>query len=101
MDLKLQGNKALTTGASKGIGAVIGRRPAEEACDLIIAARAAADLENEATRLRTDTGRRVEVEAVDHSDGDQVIALAQRHGDIDILINNAGALPGGHVLDID
>jgi NAD(P)-dependent dehydrogenase (short-subunit alcohol dehydrogenase family) len=49
MELKLQGNKALITGASKGIGAVI----------------------------------------------------AQHHGDVDILINNAGALPGGHVLDID
>jgi NAD(P)-dependent dehydrogenase (short-subunit alcohol dehydrogenase family) len=30
MDLKLQGNKALITGASKGIGAVIARRLAEE-----------------------------------------------------------------------
>jgi 3-oxoacyl-[acyl-carrier protein] reductase len=99
MDLKLQGNKALITGASKGIGAAIGERLAKEGCDLVIAARTAADLENEATRLRTDTGRRVEVEAVDLSDGDQVIALA--HGDVDILINNAGALPGGHVLDID
>jgi len=29
MDLKLQGNKALITGASKGIGAVIARRLAE------------------------------------------------------------------------
>ena len=43
----------------------------------------------------------MEVEVVDLSDGDQVIALAQRHGDVDILINNTGALPGGHVLDID
>ena len=51
--------------------------------------------------MRTDTGRRVEIEAVDLSDGDQVIELARRHGDVDILINNAGALPGGHVLDID
>jgi NADP-dependent 3-hydroxy acid dehydrogenase YdfG len=50
--------------------------------------------------LRTNTGRRVEVDAVDLSDDDQVIALAQGHGDVDILINNAGALPGGHVLDI-
>ena len=101
MDLKLQGNKALITGASKGIGAVIARRLAEEGCDLVIAARTAAELENQATRLRTETGRTVEVEVVDLSEGDQVIALAQHHGDVDILINNAGALPGGHVLDID
>jgi short-subunit dehydrogenase len=54
MDLKLQGNKALITGASKGIGAVIARRLAEEGCDLVIAARTAAELENQATRLRTE-----------------------------------------------
>ena len=37
----------------------------------------------------------------DISDSDQVIDLAQRRGNVEILINNAGALPGGHVLDID
>jgi NAD(P)-dependent dehydrogenase (short-subunit alcohol dehydrogenase family) len=83
------------------LATVIGRRLTTEGCDLVIAARTAVDLENEATRLRTDTGRRVEVEAVDLSDGDQVIALAQGHGDVDVLIDNAGALPGGQVLDID
>ena len=101
MDLALRGRKALVTGASKGIGAEIARRLAEEGCDLVLAARTAADLENRARELHADTGRIVEVEAVDISDGDQVIALAQRHDDVDILINNAGALPGGHVLDID
>ena len=49
MGLELQGNKALITGASKGIGAVISRRLAEEGCDVVIAARTAVDLENEAT----------------------------------------------------
>jgi NAD(P)-dependent dehydrogenase (short-subunit alcohol dehydrogenase family) len=101
MDLALRGRKALVTGASKGIGAEIARQLAEEGCDLVLAARTAADLENRARELHADTGRIVEVEAVDISDGDQVIALAQRHDDVDILINNAGALPGGHVLDID
>jgi NAD(P)-dependent dehydrogenase (short-subunit alcohol dehydrogenase family) len=101
MDLALRGRKALVTGASKGIGAEIARLLAEEGCNLVLAARTAADLENRARGLHADTGRIVEVEAVDISDGDQVIALAQRHPDVDILINNAGALPGGHVLDID
>jgi 3-oxoacyl-[acyl-carrier protein] reductase len=43
----------------------------------------------------------VEIDATDISDGDQVVALAKRHRDIDILINNAGAILGGHLLDID
>jgi NAD(P)-dependent dehydrogenase (short-subunit alcohol dehydrogenase family) len=46
MDLKLQGSKAFLTGASKGIGAVIARRLAEEDCDVVIAARAASEPEN-------------------------------------------------------
>jgi len=46
MDLKLRGSKALLTGASKGISAVIARRLVEEDCDIVIAARAAAELEN-------------------------------------------------------
>ena len=101
MDLALRGCKALVTGASKGIGAAIARRLAEEGCDLVLAARTAIDLEKQARQLRADTGRAVEVEAVDISDGDQVIALARRRSNVEILINNAGALPGGHVLDID
>jgi NAD(P)-dependent dehydrogenase (short-subunit alcohol dehydrogenase family) len=101
MELNLEGRKALITGASKGIGAEIARRLAEEGCYVVLAARTAADLEKRADQLRADTGRAVEIEVVDISDGDQVIALAQRHSDVDILINNAGALPGGHVLDID
>jgi 3-oxoacyl-[acyl-carrier protein] reductase len=101
MDLGLRGRRALVTGASKGIGAAIARRLAEEGCDLVLVARTAADLEAQAHRLRVETGRDVVAEAIDLSQGAQVIALAKRHGDIDILINNAGALPGGHVLDVD
>jgi 3-oxoacyl-[acyl-carrier protein] reductase len=101
MDLALHGRKALVTGASQGIGLEIARRLAEEGCDVVLAARTASDLENRARQLRADTGRTVEIDATDISDGDQVVALAQRHRDIDILINNAGAIPGGHLLDID
>jgi 3-oxoacyl-[acyl-carrier protein] reductase len=101
MDLALKGRKALITGASKGIGFEISRRLAEEGCDVVLVSRTAFDLENRAQQLRADTGRLIEIEAADISDGSQVIELARRHGDIEILINNAGALPGGHVLDID
>ena len=101
MDLALHGRKALITGASQGIGLEIARRLVEEGCDVVLAARTASDLENRARQLRGDTGRTVEIDATDISDGDQVVALAQRHRDIDILINNAGAIPGGHLLDID
>jgi short-subunit dehydrogenase len=101
MDPALHDHKALVTGASQGIGLEIARRLAEEGCDVVLAARTAPDLENRARQLRADTGRTVEIDATDISDGDQVVALAQRHRDIDILINNAGAIPGGHLLDID
>src|SRR5260370_20580797 len=98
MDLGLRGRRALVTGGTKGIGAAIARRLAEEGCDLVLVARTATDLEAQARRLRADTRQDVAVEAVDLSQGAQVIRLAQRHGDVYILINNAGALPGGPVL---
>lgn len=101
MDLGLQGCKVLITGASKGIGAEVARHFASEGCDIVIVSRTAGDLETVAADIRATTGRTVVTEAVDLSDGANVVALARRHRDVDILVNNAGALPGGHVLEVD
>ena len=101
LDLELKGRKVLITGASRGIGAEVARRFASEGCDIVIVSRTAEDLEKVAAEIRASAGNTVAIEAVDLSIGANVVALAQRHADVDILVNSAGALPGGHLLDID
>jgi|SRR5882757_5162271 len=101
MDLNLAGRRALITGASKGIGAATARVLAEEGCALHLAARGAEALDELAGKLRADCGTEVRTHPVDLREPAAVARLAQDAGDVDILINNAGDLPGGplHALD--
>ena len=101
MELGLRGRKALITGASKGIGAAVAERLAAEGCDLVLVSRSLAELEALATRLRATNNVAVEVRAYDLSDSTNVDALANEFSNIDLLVNNAGAIPGGGLDEID
>lgn len=101
MDLDLRGRLAVITGASKGIGAGCAERLAAEGCDLVLASRSQAELETLADRLRAAHGVEVTVEAMDIADSGNVDALARRHGAAHILVNNAGAIPGGTLDEIE
>jgi short-subunit dehydrogenase len=84
---------ALVTGASSGIGAVYADRLARRGHDLILVARDTNRLETLATRLRGDTGQRVEVLAADLTDFAQIVKVAARIGAepaLSLLVNNAG-----------
>lgn len=91
--------KAIVTGATTGIGAVYARKLAERGYDLIAVARNAERLEANASRIRGETGRAVEVIVADLSKTEEVVKLAQRIGEdatITFLVNNAGlSTPGG------
>ncbi|GAC1339051.1 MAG: SDR family oxidoreductase [Acetobacteraceae bacterium] len=100
MDLGLRGRTALVTGASKGIGFAVAESLAKEGCAVTLVARSATDLERAAARI-TGHGTPVMFEAADLSDSRAVDGLAERHGLVDILINNAGAIPGGRLHEID
>ena len=95
MDLGLKGKAVLITGASKGIGAATAEAFAEEGCNLRLAARDEVLLAALARRLSDTHGVVAHVHAADLRQPGEVDRLAAAAGDIDILINNAGDIPGG------
>lgn len=101
MDLKLNGRRALVTGSSKGIGLAIAHSLAAEGCRVQLAARTRADLDKAAAEIQARHGVEAVGHAVDLSESASVKELAKRAGDIDILVNSAGAIPRGGLLDID
>jgi len=104
MDLGLKGQVALVTGGSKGIGKAVARGLAQEGARVAICARGKESLEAAAAELAAATGAEVFAVAGDLTRADDpkriVDATAARFGRIDILINNAGAAPGGEILDL-
>jgi len=101
MDLELTGRKVLITGSSKGIGRAIASQLAEEGCDLVLAARSEADLGAARDEITARHNVAVTVVPMDLSSSANTRTLAERFPDIDILINNAGAIPNGTILEVD
>ncbi len=101
MDLNLQGKTALVTGASKGIGLAVAKLLAAEGCNLHLVARGKETLEAAREAIRKRHQIAVALHPLDLSQSESVGQLAEACRDIDILINNAGAIPGGTLAMID
>jgi NAD(P)-dependent dehydrogenase (short-subunit alcohol dehydrogenase family) len=101
MDIKLSGKLALITGGSRGIGRAVGEALAAEGCNLVLVSRSAADLEAARQHIKSQYKVTVRIDACDLADSANVTRLARQFPDIDILINNAGAIPGGSLFDVD
>jgi NAD(P)-dependent dehydrogenase (short-subunit alcohol dehydrogenase family) len=93
-EFSLEKRCAIVTGGSKGLGFAMARALAMAGADVAIISRHRSELEDAATRLSRETGKRFFAVAFDVTQGDQAEAMADdalRHlGRLDILVNNAG-----------
>jgi 3-oxoacyl-[acyl-carrier protein] reductase len=101
MELNLRGKTALITGASKGIGRASAEVLAEEGVNVILVSRTQADLDAARDSIAARWNVRAEVHAYDISDSRNVDRLVAEHGGINILVNNAGAIPAGNLQEVD
>jgi NAD(P)-dependent dehydrogenase (short-subunit alcohol dehydrogenase family) len=101
MDLELRGKSVLITGASKGIGYACAAAFAAEGCRVHIAARSSAALEDARARLVGQYGVEVTCHPCDLGVTANVVALGRACSGVDVLVNNAGAIPGGRIDQID
>jgi NAD(P)-dependent dehydrogenase (short-subunit alcohol dehydrogenase family) len=101
MDLELHGKSVLITGASKGIGFACAAAFAAEGCRLHLAARSAAALDDARSRLLAQYGVEVTCHPCDLGVTADVMALGRDCRGVDVLVNNAGAIPGGRLDQID
>jgi NAD(P)-dependent dehydrogenase (short-subunit alcohol dehydrogenase family) len=101
MDLKLAGRSVLVTGGSKGLGLGVGRWFAAEGCNVRLAARSQDLLDEGAAAIRNDHGVDVQSMAVDLARADARAKIVEAWPDVDVLVNNAGGIPGGSLDDVE
>jgi 3-oxoacyl-[acyl-carrier protein] reductase len=101
MELRLAGKHALITGGTRGIGRAIAEALAVEGCNLVLVARNASDLDAARQDLAARLKVAVRTEQTDIADHAAVTQLAASFPEIEILVNNAGAVPGGSLAEID
>jgi len=86
---RLDGRRALVTGAGRGIGLACAAALAEAGAQVILAARTLEEIEAAATALRT-TGGLADALQLDVTDLGSVDSRLRQAGPFDILVNNAG-----------
>ncbi len=90
MDLKLIGKLSLVSGSTAGIGFAIAQKLAEEGARVIVNGRSQAAVDDAAGKLKSATGGTVIGFAGDLSKASVAEALAQKHPNVEILVNNLG-----------
>lgn len=101
---RLDGRRAIVTGAARGFGAAIARRLAEAGARVAVADRRGDEADAAAARIAAETGADCCGCRVDVSDEDSVAALFEeverRWGPVDLLVNNAGVFSNYYAADM-
>ncbi|GAC1340508.1 MAG: glucose 1-dehydrogenase [Acetobacteraceae bacterium] len=92
-DLDFSGRRVLVTGAAHGIGAATAREFAAQGAALVLADVEAAALDAVADPLGAER------HVFDQGDAGSIRALSAAVGEVDVLVNNAGVLLAGPMLD--
>ena len=103
MEKRLKGKTAIVTGANRGIGKAIAQRLAHEGCRVVLCARDAKLLQETVREIKGAGGAAASL-ALDLRTPDAGPRLAEfakkTYGEIDIIVNNAGATKRGEFLDL-
>lgn len=92
---RLENRIALITGASRGIGAAVAKRYAEEGAHVILVARTVGGLEEVDDHVKSlgSNATLVPMDLTDFNKIDQLAAaIKEKFGRLDVLVGNAGAL---------
>jgi len=95
VDLQLTGKIAIVTGASRGIGRAIAETLSAEGMSVVLAAQSRDQLEALATALPTPALVHAADLRIPDAPAALVAAAVARFGQIDLLVNNAGATKRG------
>lgn len=95
---RLDGKRALVTGASRGIGLACAAALAEAGAAVTLAARSRDALEEAAAAFRAQ-GRRADVLVLDVDAPETAGPAIEAAGPFDVLVNNAGVTRPAHLVD--
>ena len=103
MNKPLTGKTALVTGSSRGIGAEIARRLADDGANVAISYSSSDEQASKLVRELKELGVQAAAFKADQGDAGQVTSLikavVEQFSALDILVNNAGVLVYGLVSD--
>ncbi|MFC7167334.1 SDR family oxidoreductase [Halospeciosus flavus] len=105
MDLQLEGETAIVTASSSGLGKASAEALAREGANVVVCSRSRERIEAAAEDIREEAAEGAEVMPIeaDITDHDDVVALVEAtveaYGGLDHLVTSAGGPPSGPVLD--